>query len=295
MARRSAQVIVCAFITVLAGCGGGSDGDTTATKTAAPPPLASTTPSDGDAATDDQFLDVGGHKLFIACRGTGSPTVVYLHGMGGAAAGAGEIPTKLGRSPRFCAYDRINSIGFSDQTEGPVTGNDQVEDLHGLLAAADVPGPYVLLGASHGGLIAAMYAATYPDDVVGMVLLDAPLPDTFKYAGRYLPKDDLPKPGDWRDSPEKVDDLTTFRQAQALQGNEPKIPVTYLAAKVLDVPPSYPRAKLTAADRRLQRDYLARFAPGRLIVVDSPHYMEPEIPGRIAREVQRVVAASTTG
>ena len=181
MARRPRAGHVCAFITVLAGCGGGSDGDRTATKTAAPPRLATTTPS-----------------------------------------------------------------------------------------------------------------ATYPDDVVGMVLLDAPLPDTFKYAGRYLPKDDLPKPGDWRDSPEKVDDLTTFRQAQALRGNEPKIPVTYLAAKVLDVPPSYPRAKLTAADRRLQRDYLARFAPGRLIVVDSPHYMEPEIPGRIAREVKRVVAASTT-
>jgi hypothetical protein len=45
----------------------------------------------------------------------------------------------------------------------------------------------------------------------------------------------------------------------------------------------------------VQRDYLARFSPGRLVVVDSPHHMEPEIPGRIAREVRRVVASSTAG
>ena len=292
MGRRLAQVMVCGVVAGVAGCGGGSDGDAAATKTKAAPPLATTTPSDGDDATDDRMVEVGGRKLFIACRGTGSPTVVYLHGMGGAAAGAGEIPAKLGDSQRFCAYDRINSAGFSDQVEGPVTGKDQVEDLHGLLAAADVPGPYVLLGASHGGLIAAMYATTYPEDVAGMVLLDAPLPDTLKYEGRYLPKADRLKFDDWQDSPEKVNDLATFRQAQALQGNEPRIPVTYIGVKVMELPSSYPRAKITAAERRLQRDYLKRFSPGRLVLADSPHYMEPEIPGRIAREVKRVVAAA---
>ena len=50
-----------------------------------------------------------------------------------------------------------------------------------------------------------------------------------------------------------------------------------------------------AAERRLQPDYLTRFTPGRLVLVDSPHFMEPEIPGRIAREVRRVVAASGAG
>ena len=154
----------------------------------------------------------------------------------------------------------------------------------------------MLLGASHGGLIAGMYAGTYPDDVVGMVLLDSPLPDTFEYEGPYLPKDSLPKRDDWEESPEKVDDATTLRQAQALQDKQPKIPVTYLATKVIELPASLPRKKkIIAADRRLQRDYVARFSPGRLVFVDSPHYMEPEIPGRIAREVRRVVAASAAG
>jgi pimeloyl-ACP methyl ester carboxylesterase len=141
-------------------------------------------------------------------------------------------------------------------------------------------------------LLADMYAASYPDDVAGMVLLDAPLPDTFKYEGRYLPKDDLPKPDDWKDSPERVDDLTTFRQAQELQGKEPRIPVTYIGAKRMELPPSYPRKEITAAERRLQRDFLNRFAPGRLVLADSPHYMEPAIPKLIAREVTRLITRS---
>jgi pimeloyl-ACP methyl ester carboxylesterase len=291
----------CAYAAALAlaataGCSGGSDADP---KVADAPPIATTAPaapSDGEPATTDRMLEVRGHEMFIACLGTGSPTVVYLHGMGGTAVGGTDIAKRLGDDNRVCTYDRPNGLGISEMLDGPLTGEDSVADLHALLAAADVPGPYVLLGASHGGLIAGMYAATHPDDVVGMVLLDSPLPDMLEAERPYLPEEDGEfGPDDWEDSPEKVDEATTIRQAQALQGRRPKIPVTYLAATVTDLPASLPIKKIIAADRRVQRDYLARFTPGRLVLVDSPHYMEPEIPGRIAREVKAVVAASVAG
>ena len=276
-------------LALAAGCGGGSEPEPRA---AAAPPIATTAPSDGEPATTDRMLDVRGHELFIACLGSGSPTIVYLHGMGGTAVGGTDIAKRLGGENRVCTYDRPNGLGVSETLDGPLTGKDSVADLHALLAAAGERAPYVLLGASHGGLIASMYAGTYPDEVVGMVLLDSPLPDTFKYEGRYLPEDFVPKPGDWKESPEKIDDATTFRQAQALQDRLPRIPVTYLASRVMELPKGLPRAKIVAAERRLQRDYLTRFSPGRLVLVDSPHWMEPEIPGRIAREVRHVVAAS---
>ena len=195
----------------------------------------------------------------------------------------------------MCTYDRPNGLGISEMLDGPLTGKDGVADMHALLAAAEVPGPYVLLGASHGGLLAGMYAASYPGDVAGMVLLDSPLPEMTEAERPYLPKDGEFGPDEWEDSPEKVDEAKTLRQARGLQDKQPKIPVTYLAAKETDLPASLPIKKIIAADRRVQRDYLARFSPGRLVVVDSPHYMEPEIPGRIAREVRRVVAASAPG
>ena len=61
--------------------------------------------------------------------GTGSPTVIYLHGMGGSASSAGTIPAMLEDQQRVCVYDRLNSAGLSDRVDGPFTGKDQVEDL----------------------------------------------------------------------------------------------------------------------------------------------------------------------
>lgn len=282
----------CTAMVAIAACGGDSKSDQTRTTRPKTPVIATTTPTDGNPDTTDGRFDINGHEMFLACRGTGSPTFIYVHGMGGTAEGGSNILDRLGDGHRRCAYDRPNGLGVSETVDGPLTGQDSVEDLHALLAAADVQGPYVLLGASFGGLISDMYAATYPDDVMGMMMLDSPLPDALVNEARYIPEHDRLKASDWKKSPERMDELTTFHQAQRLQGVEPRIPLTYLAVKRLDLPPSYPRKAITMNERRKQREFVARFSPGRLVLVDSPHYMEPEIPGRIAREVNRILAAT---
>ena len=66
----------------------------------------------------------------------------------------------------------------------------------------------------------------------------------------------------------------------------------YLAADPPDLPPTWSVERLTVAIRRIQRQYVGRFSPGRLVPVATPHYMEPLIPERIAREVERVIAAA---
>ncbi len=73
------------------------------------------------------------------------------------------------------------------------------------------------------------------------------------------------------------------------------MPVTYLAVKELDLPPSLPVKEMTAAIRRVQRNFVGQFSPGRLVFVDVAHYMEPVIPERIAEEVDRVVLAVRNG
>jgi pimeloyl-ACP methyl ester carboxylesterase len=120
----------------------------------------------------DGKFDVGGHQLHLACEGSGSPTIVYLHGLdpAGQTSGqsAGTIPSLTSARHRYCGYDRANT-GSSDKVPGPLTGKTSVADLHRLLQAAKVEPPYVLLGTSFGGLIAHLYAATHPKEVVGMV------------------------------------------------------------------------------------------------------------------------------
>lgn len=263
-----------------------------------PPKEASAKPRAAAPAVQGSF-EVAGHKLHLTCHGNGSPTVVYLHGYihdpsGGGAGNAGEIPGLLAANRRVCVYDRVN-VGRSGSVKGRQTARDSVEDLHALLAAADVPGPYVLLGASFGGLIAQLYAGTHPDDVAGMVLLDASLPEDVEIDRRYVPEGDRLAPGDWKPTTERIDQLASYRQLEAVGSRLPRIPVTYIGIETLELGPHWPVEEITAAVREAQRKLVGRFSPGRLIVLDVPHYMEPEIPERIAQEVERVIAAGKGG
>ena len=234
------------------------------------------------AATVDGTFDVGGHELYIRCTGSGSPTVVYLHGYifdpsGGGSENAGEIPGLLEDQHEVCVYDRAN-VGKSDTVEGPLTASSSVEDLDALLDAAGIEGPYLLIGASFGGLLAYTYAATHPDDVVAMVLLDPSLPGF----------DD--GPFDWEATTEQLDQAVASREASKLEGQEPAIPVTLIVPEKPEIVVSSAeeyaatKARILAAQRR----FLDRFPEGELVIVDAPHYMEPVIPDRIADEVIEV-------
>ena len=125
--------------------------------------------------TPGQLLDVGGHRLHLHCTGSGSPTVVLEPGLGGASSDLGWIAPVVSRDSRVCVYDRAGR-GWSDAADGPHDGAHIAADLHALLDRAHVPGPYVLAGHSFGGLYVLSFAAQFPDQVAGMVLLDSTAP-----------------------------------------------------------------------------------------------------------------------
>ena len=124
------------------------------------------------------LYDVGGHRLHLNCTGTGSPTVVLEHGLGATSAGWARITAELSQTTRVCTYDRAGQ-GWSDDVDTPQDGLAIAADLHTLLARADESGPYVLVGHSAGGPYVMTYAAQYPDEVAGMVLLDSMSPYEF--------------------------------------------------------------------------------------------------------------------
>lgn len=139
------------------------------------------------------MVDVGGRMLYFECEGAGSPTVILEAGFRTRAdlwsddliqpdAPRTMVLPGVAEFTRVCAYDRPGTATVrdgelltsrSDRAPMPRTAEDAVADLHALLEAASIPGPYVLVGHSFGGLFMRLYAATYPEDVVGMVLVDA--------------------------------------------------------------------------------------------------------------------------
>jgi pimeloyl-ACP methyl ester carboxylesterase len=131
--------------------------------------------------------DVGGHRLYLECAGVGSPTVVLSAGYGSHTPSWAWIAPQVARDTRVCAYDRAGE-GRSEPASGPQDGVAVAADLHALLAKANVPGPYVLAGHSVGGTYALVFAARYPGEVAGMVLLDSSSPQQFAlpgYSGLY--------------------------------------------------------------------------------------------------------------
>jgi pimeloyl-ACP methyl ester carboxylesterase len=118
-----------------------------------------------------QLVDVGGYKLHIHCLGSGSPTVVTESGLGGSSPDWSLVQPDVSQSTRICSYDRAG-YGWSEAGPSPRTSQQIAKELHTLLEKADLPSPYVLVGHSSGGLHVQVYASQYPEDVLGLVLVD---------------------------------------------------------------------------------------------------------------------------
>ena len=122
-----------------------------------------------------QWVDAGGHPLRMYICGSGNPTVVFESG--GAPAGGAplemweDVQPAVSKFTRTVSYDRAGS-GLSAPGPKPRDARQAARDLHTALQNAHLPPPYLLVGHSFGGPLNRVFAAMYPDDVCGMVLVD---------------------------------------------------------------------------------------------------------------------------
>lgn len=119
-----------------------------------------------------ELYDVGEYRLHLYCKGEGSPTVVFEAGGNSPGLAWYPVQEEVAKSTRVCSYDRPG-YGWSDPAQGPLGIEQVAENLHTLLKTAEIPGPYVLVGHSAGGVYVRAFAQKYPSEVVGMVLVDS--------------------------------------------------------------------------------------------------------------------------
>ena len=122
-----------------------------------------------------QLVDVGGYRLHIYCTGTGSPTVVIDAGLGDWSTAWGFVQTEVAKTTRVCTYDRAGS-GWSESGPLPRDASQFVNELHTLLQNANLPGPFVLVGHSLGGLPVRVFTDDHPSEVAGVVLINSMFP-----------------------------------------------------------------------------------------------------------------------
>jgi pimeloyl-ACP methyl ester carboxylesterase len=260
-------------------------------------------------------VEVSGKPLYFECAGSGSPAIVLEAGLGTTSITWQAIRAQLEKLTRVCTYDRLG-LGITESIGGtlgtqPRTARMQVEDLDRLLDQADVEAPYLFVGHSWGGALVRLFAFEHPDDVAGVVLLDAAHPDTEARFTAALPprrpgehpeisglREELaarndparvPESLDWRKSNDQV------REARTL-GDLPLVVVTALGA---DEPGPLPRAvdrRVTQAWIALQRE-LAALSTNSLHVIAQPssHFVQAEDEGQpmlVVAAVQAALAAA---
>jgi len=274
------------------------------------------------------LVDIGdGRRLYLEFRGTGGPTVILLSGYGNAAdmwsfaeAHPPAVLEGVASFTRVCAYDRPGSLiattavdgsviaasaplaGRSDPAPMPRTAADVVAELHTLLAAAHVTGPYVLAAHSLGGAFANLYARTHSDQVVGLVLVDPAQPfiralfppQEWKVNQEIGLRPQMPIPGYEQ---EIYDQDANYNQIEAAPPLRP-MPVTILVRDKSDPVTSDLPADLAAVLSAMngiwsqaQAGFAASIPGARLITVPgTTHYIHTQRPDAVIDAVREVTA-----
>jgi pimeloyl-ACP methyl ester carboxylesterase len=284
-------------------------------------PATPAAPPGAGGAVETRRVGVDGLAIYFVGAGTGAPTVILVSGYRNDAdiwqtpldpnSTQPTVFDAVAAFTRVCAYDRPGTIldaahlSRSDPAPMPRTAEAIVAELHGLVHAADIPAPFVLAAHSLGGLFARLYASDYPDDVAGMVLIDAwpeQMPALLgpKQWAAYARLAAPPPPGleQYRDL-EQVDFAAaseTMRQAVAARPLRPMPLVVLSRNRPVQLPPNVPADFSPAAFETAWRDgqdQLAALEPDarHVIAADSGHYIQLEQPDLVIAAIRKVVDA----
>ena len=284
LSGRVHAVAVAAVVTcvLLAGCGG--DAGSAGASAAGP-----STPAGSEDL--DRVVSIEGNRgLYVRCTGSGSPTVIMEGGDEDTSNSYAFAEPSIAKVTRTCVYDRAN-LGQSGPDPGPRGLEELVGDLGRLLDAAQIPGPYVLVGTSGGGYITAGYAVAHPKQVAGMVFVDTGAP--FRNPPREIVEETDPS------NPENVerrDYLQVEKDGWAARRQVGDIPVAIMTVEYSDAAVrESPFPSERAGMRRNvedQKGWLVLSPQAKQIVVHTGHAVEEDDPDLVIDVILDVVRAA---
>ncbi len=236
------------------------------------------------------LIPVGRRRLWIACDGSGGPTVIMDAGVNSGSQAWSLVQPGIAKFTRVCVYDRAG-LGRSDPIPRPRTSNEVVSDLHNLLTNAEIPGPYVLVAHSFGGLNVRLYTAQFPKDVVGMVLVDPVHEDRFAATSKVLtPTQEKEFEQGREGNPEGLDYYESSTLVRMIGKALPDIPLIVIArGRAEPWPPGWPVDALEKVWRDLETDLASRAPQGKLVIADQSNHNIPGFQPQIIVDATRQV------
>jgi len=235
-----------------------------------------------------QKVDVGGHSLQLLIGGQGSPAVIFEGGFGAGIASWSRVQKDVAAFAQTVSYDRAG-IGQSDLGPKPRSAKQIATELHVALQKAGVKPPYVMVGHSFGGIYVRVFADMYPNEVVGMVLID-PSQESFNDWLRKNQPDRL-----------KAAENDIAKAGEGVQAEFAMVDTSYSQARAAKVPGGIPVTLLTATEdetmpaegRKLwiekHKEWLATVPGGKHIIVEkASHFIQGQQPTLVIDAIRQV-------
>ncbi len=246
-----------------------------------------------------ELIDIGGRQLFLSSSGNGAPAVILESGMGDASDVWAKVQPAVAKFTRVYSYDRAGQ-GHSDPAPTPRTCQDMMADLHALLVKAEIPPPYVLVGHSFGGMNVRLYASRYPQEIAGMVLVDAVHEDRDVGFEAVLSDELIQRNKVYLQHPERnsecVDKLESATQLRAARRIF-DFPLVVLTRGLPDkADPVWPSEALQRVETELQLGFL-KLSPKSVHIFarKSGHYIQSDEPELVVAAIQQILSAVFEG
>ena len=241
------------------------------------------------------IIKTGNIQLFVKLAGEGLPAVVFEAGMGEDHATWRDVQPEIARLARTLSYDRAG-LGQSEAGSPPRTVTQLARELHALLLAINMPGPYILVGHSLGGNIITLFAHLFPGETAGLVFVDAGFDEQRlkrvvrmeewvareRAIEKYVPAF---SPGQQMEKDSLDESCVQAGQARPL----PDVPAVVLSGTLIN--PDFP---LSAVEREVKlqthRELAAALPQSQhLLVPEARHYLQNETPPVVIEAIKKIL------
>jgi len=232
-------------------------------------------------------VDIGGYELAWMCQGEGSPTIIAEAGYDSAGTSTFfESMGPMSDISRVCTYDRAGTGTSDPRPRGlHVTSLLQANELHSLLEGASIAPPYVVVAHSYGGFVARLFAATYPKEMAGLVLVDSSHEDEIGPYRRYYGGT---SEGDWVDGGDLIDIGATGRALRRTARDFGEMPLAVVKAG------RYEDVLTVALWNQTQADLATLSSNSVLVQAQGGHFVMNDDPQVLLAVIQAVVSSART-
>ena len=241
------------------------------------------------------FVDMGGYEMYLHCMGTGTPTVILEAGLNDVAETWSLVLPEVAGYTQVCAYDRAG-LGQSDPGPEPRDSFQIIRELHNLLINAGIEEPFVLAGHSLGGMYMRLFADEYPEDVVGLVLVDSAHIDDPERCAAVLPPETPDESESLRLTREWLADPPTFTELprQLFEpGSLGDMPLVVISVPHQQRPTDLPIGFSNALDEiwvELQNEWAQiSLHSSHIFAYESGHFIQQDQPDLVIDAILQVV------